>query len=584
MIFHQLRGKSLKKAAVLFLFAFVMIPVQRLAAQQSEDIHATGSNSLRVGSGSTTDGSTTTDKRYFEEIANARLFFQNFAIGLRYEMDDPSEVGRSYNDKAFRRRWITYRKDQLEIQGGDVSALFGRGLAVNLFESRPLNYDSWLDGVFAKSETKIPKEWVDLDMTLALKGVGGKEDFYPVPLVSTDSAFAQHISARAVNAEVGLFKHKVILGTSFLEAENNGDYLNLGQTFANQTNQPELYADINLGDFAGFFNWTENRTTVSEVNGSAVDTSHTGHAVYSSLSYSNSIFGLTMEYKNYSYFLHNRGDIYEGAFSKSPLSSPPEVYKDFTYTTISRTTHGVIFDDEVGMQAEANITAIPHVTLNLYGSASSSHDKYGTYYYDSVRKRLRPDPSRIVDSLSVLPNLKDNGFYPFWEGFAEAEWEFDPDNDLNYVRFALHRRSEVIAYIYSDTSAEVKMETTMAAKIQYMTAPNQSILAIIEHQWSNDGTRPSVDKRTLNDIITLQYSFNPLITFGGLADFSIQYENMPYHIEDSWFQGFVSLRLGGSHTLLTSFGSERGGINCTGGICRVVPPFKGLRLSLTSQI
>jgi hypothetical protein len=99
-----------------------------------------------------------------------------------------------------------------------------------------------------------------------------------------------------------------------------------------------------------------------------------------------------------------------------------------------------------------------------------------------------------------------------------------------------------------------------------------------------DESRNSADHHTLNDMITLQYSYNPYVTFGGIIDLSIQYENGPYHIEDSWPQFFVSTRLGGSHSLLVSYGSERSGINCTGGICRFVPAFSGLRLTLTSQI
>ncbi|MCK7522961.1 MAG: hypothetical protein MZV64_37435 [Ignavibacteriales bacterium] len=33
---------------------------------------------------------------------------------------------------------------------GDFSQLYGRGLAMNLFESRGLGYDTWMDGVKAK--------------------------------------------------------------------------------------------------------------------------------------------------------------------------------------------------------------------------------------------------------------------------------------------------------------------------------------------------------------------------------------------------------------------------------------------------
>jgi hypothetical protein len=542
-------------------------------AQQSEDVHASGSNILRVGSGSTTDiTGKESPKHYFEEIANARLFFQYFSIGLRYEMDDPSEVGRSYQDKAFRRRWITYRKDQLELQAGDVSALFGRGLAINLFESRPLNYDSWLDGASGKTELKIPKEWVDIGATVGVKAVGGRETFYPIDTMQ----LPMQISARAANAEIGLFKKKFLLGAAFVEANTStslaGPFNSTIQT-NREVNQPDFYFDLNTGEFEAFAEWTENRSHVhvTQLPLQPLDTVVAGHAVYASLSYSNPIIGLTFEYKNYDYFEHAPGNAFTNRAGKLPISSPPEVYRDFTYSTITRSTHAVNFDDEVGLQLEANITAIPQFTINLNGAASSTHNWYGA-------------DGKSAEKVGILPKFSNWGFYPFWEYFGEVEWNFDPDQDLNYARLAVHRRSDVIAYNIGDSSAETKWSTTLAAKLQYLTTPSQSIMAILEHQWAYDGSLPTPDKRRLNELLTLQYSFNPLITFGGILDLSVQYEAGPYHLEDTWQQGFVSVRLGGSHVMLISYGSERGGINCTGGICRYVPPFKGLRLTLTSQI
>jgi hypothetical protein len=544
-------------------------------AQQSEDVHASGSNILRVGSGSTSDISNKeSTKKYFEEIANARLFFQYFSIGLRYEMDDPSEVGHSYSDKAFRRRWITYRKDQLELQAGDVSALFGRGLALNSFESRAINYDSWLDGVFGKTELKIPKDLVE-DMTLGLKGIGGITDFYPVSAGATDtSQIPTHISARAVNGELTFFKRKLTLGAVFVEANTSlglPDILSSTTTTARSVNEPDFYVDLNAGEFEAFAEWTENRTHATISNpllNLNTDTSHTGHAVYGSLSYSNSIFGITTEYKNYQYYRHSNQDAYVPAFGKLPLSNPPEVYKDFVYNSITRTTHATNFDDEVGLQTEVNITAIDHVTIDLYGAASSRHEKY--------------NGSTAVDSLSIFPKIGDAGFYPFWEAFAEVEWNFNPENEIDYFRLAAHRRFDIIAYFPS--AIDYQYSTTLAAKVQYETTPTQSLLGILEHQWAYDYSRPDGDHRVLNEMLTLQYSFNPIVTFGGIIDLRVQYENAPYHIDDTWGQVFASTRLGGSHTMLVSYGAERGGINCTGGICRFVPPFKGFRFTLTSQI
>ncbi len=572
----------------LFLLILYVFPT-RSSAQTDDQVHATGSNLLRAGAGSTTDPQgNESDKRYLEEIADLRLFYQYLSVGLRYEMDDPSEVGRSYTDRNFRRRWITYNKDQANLTAGDFPALFGRGLAVNLFESRPLNYDSWLDGFYGKTGYDIPKQWTDLNASVSVKALAGLEDFYPIDTTLP----VMHISARAANGEFGLFDKRVTVGASFLQAFTGTSQPGpFNSTFvtSREVNQPDVYADINSGDFEAYGEWTQDRTHVNQLLSTNVDTNHTGNAFYMALSYSNSFLGLTFDYKNYSYFLHAPGDAYTNVFSKLPISSPPEVYKDFTFTSITRTTHSVNFDDEVGYQLEANITAIPEWVIDLDAAASSSHDKYNV-------------AGLAVDSTGLLPRITDQGFYPFWEAYAEAEWDFDPNNEENFVKFAIHRRSDVITYNPASPSAtDYRYATTVAAKFQYETRPNQSFLGIIEHQWAYDASLITKDKRRLNELVTLQYSFDPVITFGVIFDYGLYYDNRPITIDNDLFSGwnlhlwgnaeighmpefFTSLRMGQSHWLLLQYGAERGGLNCTGGICRVVPPFNGLRVTLTSQI
>lgn len=534
---------------------------------QSEEVHASGSNLLRVGDGKTIVGNTDVNKRYLEEIANARIFFRYLSLGLRYELDDPSEVGRSF--QGIRRRWIQYKKNQLELQAGDVNALFGRGLAINLFESRALNFDTWLDGVYGKTEFQVPEDWLNFKPSIGIRGVAGKTDFYPIdttqPMMS--------ISARSANAELNLFSKSVVLGATFLQAftgVNMPGPFNTTFTTNREVNQPDLYLDVNQGEFAAFLEWTENRAHATKLLSSNVDTSHAGHAVYGSLSYANENFGVTLEYKNYGYYLHAPNSPYENVFSKLPISNPPEVYREITYTTISRTNHAVNFDDELGVEAEFNITAIPSVTINLNGAASSRHTKY--------------DQRGIaVDSTSILPKFDDLGFWPYWEAFAEVEWDFDSANAMNYTKFAVHRRSDVIVYNAANPlQTDRRRMTTVAGKIQYETTPTQSILLILEHQWEFDASRTVANKNVTNSLISTQYSF-PWIAFGGMMDMMSPAEKIGNE-PTFWPQGFISIKMGESHTLLASYGKERGGLNCTGGICRIVPPFNGLRLTLTSQI
>ncbi len=585
------------KRVLRFLLPFLGLIAGPMAgfAQDSANVSATGSNLFRYGTGTTTNGfGSPIDKQYLEEIADAHIFYQNFQLGLRCELDDPSEVGRSYpatlgetQQPEFRRRWLAWKNEDVDLQVGDVSALFGRGLAINLFESRPLNYDSWLDGVFGKGEYEIPKTILDLDASIKVQAVGGEETFFPVDTTQ----LPMNITARSANAEFGFLKRKFVLGATFVQASTSTsqpEAANSVATTARKVDEPDLYADLNTGEFEAFAEWTENRTNVNELLGAPIDTNHTGYATYGSLSYSNSFLGLTFDYKNYSYFLHDPGDLYTNVFSKLPIASPPEVYKDFTFTSITRTTHAVNFDDELGYQLEANITAIPQWFIDLDAAASSSHDKYNS-------------SGVAIENTSVLPILSDQGFYPFWEAYAEAEWDFDKANDLNFVKIAIHHRNDLIAYSASSASAtDDRWTTTIAGKVQYETASNQSFLGILEHQWEYDGSLQTSDKQRINELLTLQYSFDPTISFGAIFDYALYCDNGPLAIDESTFGGwnlhlwgnavldhlpefFASLRIGQSHALQVSYGAERGGLICTGGICRVLPPFDGFRFTLTSQ-
>src|SRR5205085_2294987 len=110
------------------------------------------------------------------------------------------------------------------------------------------------------------------------------------------------------STEFGLFRHKLNIGAIFLQANTDGLLAqDSSSLFYREVNQPDFYLDMNAGEFAVFVEWTENRTHLSHFYVPPADTEHTGHAVYGSLSYSNDVVGLTLEYKNYQYFVHPVG-------------------------------------------------------------------------------------------------------------------------------------------------------------------------------------------------------------------------------------------------------------------------------------
>lgn len=546
------------------VIATVVLASRELRAQE---VSAVGSNLLRIGSGTTDQGiGGITRKRYLEEIANARIFFSNITLGLRYEMDDPSEVGQSF--QGLRRRWINYKKDNLDLTAGNVTSLYGRGLTINNFESRALNYDAWIDGISGSYEYKWNKNEFDFRPSLGVHAMAGTLTFVDISGTGVPDL---GISARTVNGEFGLFGKKVLVGASFLQAFTTVSAISVGRTVETdrEVNQPEIYVSFLQDEYSGHFQFTEMRQHLDQVRSKRDSASHIGKAMYGALSYAGEKLGLTVEYKNYQYNLYSPTNSYATYFSKLPLSSPPEVYKDFTYTSLTRSTHSVNFDDELGFQVEANITAIPDVVITLNAAASSRHNSFSGV--DSSGKPI------VKTTTDFLPKFSDDGLFPFWEYFAEVEYEF---GTLSYIKGFFHRRSDFRATAAGVVGNPRIRNTTVGLKCQYETTPSQSLLVTLEHQWSYDEDRAENNHQLNNELLIAQYSFNPGITFGGLLDYSTWYDANRHF----WPQAFVSTRIGGAHTLLMSYGAERGGLNCTGGVCRVVPAFNGLRFTLTSQI
>src|SRR5205085_8980081 len=102
-------------------------------------------------------------------------------------------------------------------------------------------------------------------------------------------------------------------------------------------------------------------------------------------------------------------------------------------------------------------------TLNT--AASSRHNSYG----DSLDENFLPVAN---GSTSLFPKFSGNGFYPFWEFFAEVEHEM---GELNYIKIFAHRRSDVITA--PGSPVDLNLSTTVGAKVQYETVKSQSLLA-----------------------------------------------------------------------------------------------------------
>ncbi len=522
------------------------------------------SNYLRYGSGDERVGTVSQRRDYFENLTEAKISMSDFLIGFRLLHDAPPEFGAEFS--GIKKRYLEFRKDDFYIRAGDSYTLYGRGLALNLFESRALAYDTGLDGVKMEySNDKIKA------------GITAGDVRY---LDILDLSRVEEYRLRAGTVEVNPFPY---LGFGFTVAS--------GKSRFPPPAFPDMYAQFDIpeysvkGSYAGFdfyASYAEKRTTVyGDTNGT-----HRGTGFYGSLSYSEESFGVTVEYKDYRFGITDpiNRDNRNRAHKAFAFQNAPIVHKEHTFTLLSRYPHVIDFNDEVGFQVDVFYTLFESVTGSVNFSASSRH-----YSFDSVGVRsLFGVPFPLYGSMprntSFLPSF-DRQYSPFWEVYTDVQYYLD-DGGTDYVLVGLNRRSEDLAELYPLPGnrkgvIESRRLTAIPVSVQYTVADEWVLKFVSERQWVYDDANPS-KRRFYNHLLSLGVGRSP--DFAVTLRYEFTTDEKTNDGRKNWTAIDASYRYSNNHTLTLTVGGDRGGQICANGVCRVVNPFLGVRASILSYL
>ncbi len=516
----------------------------------SQTVTPSVTNILRYGNGERGFGGLTQKVSYFENLTDVRLHFQpSVTVGFRLLVDYPPEVGDPF--QGLKRRFVEFRQENFSLRAGNFNELFGRGLALNLFENRGLAYDSWMDGVKANYRTSI------FNATI----LAGSIDFRDSVTITRHEKY----KIRAANIELKPTK-EITIGTSFVEA--NGIIPQFIGSKSIKAEIPELYASFRFGSLNGFVGYAHKWTNV------LTDTiSQRGDGVYASLSYNAKGYGIVMDYKDYRYDIRDPFDrgASERATRMLPFQNAPIVQKEHNYTLLTRALHQIDFNDEVGFQMEGFYSLSSSTKLNMNGSVASRH-----HYYD-YNKATFSFTERKRDN-SSLPSL-ERRLSPYWEIFIEAEHYFE---ETSAIRFGAARRANVL---YNDfTGAQfshTKQATIIPVQLQYSLTQDYSIIVQTENEFAYDSYNTS-NEQYYTQLLTLIFTRSPDLSV------TVRYEHTSDKADPSgrqdWLFGEAGYTFGQSHTTTISYGKERGGQVCSNGVCQYQLPFEGVRFSLRSQI
>jgi hypothetical protein len=550
----------MKKSLLLTLLFF--IAPYMVYSQSGLNVKASASNLLRYGKGNQNTVTTDSTEEYFEELGDVRLYVNDFLFGVRYEYDDPIEFGTGL--KGISRRFIEFKKDNFDVRAGNFYELFGKGLTLNSFESRGLGFNTQFDGI----KLNYSKTWKQTRFDGTILGGGLDYNDYLVP------GRVETYSVRAANfdfAPIKLFS----LGGSYLYTRGaipSGNYVTNMNAEIYEGNFSFNYKSIDL--FASY----ANKKTITEPNILYPNAlTPRGDGAYASLAFTRPGLGITAEYKNYRFNLVTPDERSSTNPTKAlPFQVAPTCIKEYSTTLLSRYPHQVDFNDEVGFQLDAFYSPNDNLTFNINGSLSSRHYDY----YDADTSALTLY-RRIDRNTSYLPSTKDP-FSPYWELYFEAEYYVRKDLK---VKAAIGRQNSVLYSIVDPASSDKVRTVTIPLEVRYDFMKIYSVELNTEQQWVFNSARtytPTVDNRNFyNEYISVSVSRSPSIIVNGTVELSTDKEDPSG--KKIWGTGEITYKFSSANSLTFSYGSERGGLKCSSGICRYVNPFNGFRLTVINN-
>ncbi len=547
-----------------FLFAFVILGLTAGLSygQIKLNVDAAVSNLLRYGSGYEYSGTSRYGKEYFENLTDARLNVNGVIFGMRYDISDPREYGRNF--VGIDKRYIEYKHDiGISLRAGDFYEIIGRGLSLNTFEDRQLAYDTGIDGARVIYQKTFGKK----KSPMKVKAMVLAGDISYVDYLDLDRE--EKYKVRSAYGEFSPHK-SITFGLNCVYS--TGDLPEQGDNTVVKTDLPEIGVNFNISDLQIYASYAHKSSRVSPNSVYLTPITSLGDGFYSSVSYSAGDVGITLDYKNYRFDLtlpDNRSNT--RPTRALPYQNPPTAQREHTSTLISRYPHVVDFNDEVGGQIDVVFAPTTDMTFTLNGSIASRH-----YQYQDIDTGNNIAYQRIDRDDSYIPSL-DNSYSPFWEFFIEGEYYITPEI---YTKLAFDRQSNTLYNQLNPQASEIIMTSTIPVEFKYTFESINTLKLVFENQWVNNSIRIG-DKTFNNRLVSLSYSRSPNISATVGVEFTDDEEEPTG--KDSWYLAEVAYKINQSNTVNVSYGSERGGLRCTNGICRFVLPFQGFRLGIATQ-
>lgn len=476
----------------------------------------------------------------------------SFSMGVRYESYLNALLGfpEGYQGNGITYRYASFTKDKLSVTVGNFYEQFGNGLIFRTYEERGLGYDNVMDGIRVKYK---------LADGFSLTGITGKQriffDYGEGIVRGLDAELYLNDAIKSLSDS----KTRIILGASGISKYQ----VDQDSRYVLPENVGAVAGRINLN--RGFFN--VNAEYAYKANDPSADNGYIyrpGEALFIQTSYSRKGFGLVLAAKrndNMSF----RSDR-TAAQQNLLINYLPALTKQHTYNLLATLyPYAVQLNGEVAFQADL---------IYKFKKGSVLGGKYGMDIQLNMATANNIDTTLLNDEQTVR-----QGYTSDW--FKRGELYFQDINTQITKKFSKKVKGRFtyanLTYnqdvIEGKPGAPVIKANVGIADVTYKFTMRNSLRTEVQFLMTEQ------DQGDWATAI-LEYSYAPHWFFAIMDQYN--YGNPEEERQIHYYNVSAGYNNGGNRITM-SYGRQRAGIFCVGGVCRVVPASSGLYLSITSS-
>ena len=530
--------------------------------------------------------------------------WNNLTGWLQLEHAQPPQLGRSFS--GLRKIRVEYIKEDFTIKLGDIYEFWGNGLALNMVDDQSIDLDTGVRGGLI--------HWSD--NVYSLEALVGNQDIWRISnqvLGFNDRVPNYGIENTIYGLRAGTFFGQWFIGSHYLNVyEKHPDAILKSHRSINHK-----LLGINLNYFTDKFDfsmdyvkktWIEKIKKYEGINKNN-DFLKDGNGFYANSSIYLGSWSIGLSYKNYffeKFSPQDRWDFVNNVGGTLTLQQMPTVFKQHSSVLLGKITHLIDYNDELGYNLRLEGPLTDKIIASVNYSRSSRHNEWV----------LDNDWVWHEKNDNILLPSKDKMYNPFEELFIELNGYAISDK-LNYV-IGISTTNDVIDLYTNQYSNEFHFFSYEL--VDAMTIPTH-FTYLINNQYSIDFTfeyqemRRGVDSRNVSNIFNSNFTkdkqLNRFIAIGlgkspkWSMTLSIDYSNteelvvidkvrnknlIEETLDNIWDTSFAWASIGmiyninQNHQLSLSYGSQRGGVFCSNGVCRYIQPFEnGFKIALMSN-